>query len=48
MKIDRSTVFRNGWLNIEATYEATGWDVQYDKPAYYEDREATFTFTPKT
>lgn len=37
-------LFRNGWLDVEPIYEREGWRVVYDKPAYNEDYDATFTF----
>lgn len=39
--------FKNDWLNVESAYEAIGWTVDYDKPAYNETYPATFTFTAK-
>ena len=44
---ERQVVFDNKWLNIEEIYELAGWSVVYNKPAYNEDYEPTFTFTPK-
>lgn len=44
---NRQEVFDNHWLDVEEVYRANGWDVEYDKPAYNESYEATFTFTPK-
>jgi hypothetical protein len=35
----------NKWLNVEAAYEAVGWKVEYDKPAYNESYPAKFIFT---
>lgn len=40
----RHEIFARGWLNIEEAYRQTGWDVVYDRPAYNEDGQATFTF----
>lgn len=40
-------VFRTGWLDIEPSYRAVGWSVEYDKPAYNESYEASFTFRKK-
>lgn len=37
--------FTEGWLDIEELYRAAGWKVEYDRPAYNENYEATFTFT---
>ena len=41
---NRSEVFANGWLDVEDLYRKAGWIVEYDKPGYNEDYEATFTF----
>lgn len=35
------------WLNIETAYEAEGWEVSYDKPAYNENYRAKFEFLVK-
>ena len=43
----RAHVFSEGWLDIAEIYRANGWKVVYDRPAYNESYEATFTFTPK-
>lgn len=40
-------IFTQGWLNVEGAYEAEGWIVDYDKPAYCETYPATFTFKAK-
>jgi hypothetical protein len=37
-------IFDNGYLNIEESYKAAGWNVYYDKPGYNESYDATFTF----
>lgn len=44
---DRQTIFDKGWLNVEETYEAEGWDVEYDKPGYNESYGAFFIFTKR-
>jgi hypothetical protein len=36
--------FKSAWLNVEEAYEAIGWQVYYDKPAYNETYDATFVF----
>lgn len=41
------TVWDLGWLEIEDIYRKAGWVVIYDKPAYYENYDATFEFTKK-
>ena len=43
----RSHIFSQGWLNVEEAYRAQGWDVEYDKPAYNESYDASFTFKRK-
>lgn len=43
--ISRQTLFDKHWLDIEPTYRRAGWEVEYDKPAYYEDYEANFIFS---
>jgi hypothetical protein len=40
-------VYRRHWLDVEDAYREAGWDVDYDKPGYCEDYEATFTFRKK-
>jgi hypothetical protein len=45
--VTRAQIFERGWLNIEEIYSAAGWKVTYDKPAYNENHEASFTFVPK-
>lgn len=44
MGIDRHAVFANHYLDVEEVFREAGWRVEYDKPAYYENYEATFTF----
>ena len=45
--VSRGDVFANHWLDIEDTYRAEGWSVEYDKPAYNEDYPAYFVFKKK-
>lgn len=45
--IDRATVFREKWLDIEDIYRAEGWVVIYDKPHYSENYNAHFVFKQK-
>ncbi len=45
--LNRQRIFSEGWLNIEGVYEDAGWKVDYDKPGFNEDYEASFTFTKK-
>lgn len=34
--LQRHTIFDDSLLDVEETYRAQGWDVEYDKGAYYE------------
>jgi hypothetical protein len=43
--IAREKMFEEHWLDVEGIYEAAGWKVVYDSPAYCESYPATFTFT---
>lgn len=45
--VSRHEIFERGWLDIESHYRAAGWDVEYDKPAYYENYAACFKFFRK-
>ena len=45
MKIHRSVVFANNWMDVEEAYRQAGWLVEYDKPAYYENYKAYYMFT---
>lgn len=40
----RNYCYENRYLDIEEVYRNEGWSVEYDKPAYYETYEPTFTF----
>ena len=40
----RQKVFDRGWLDIEPLYRTQGWNVTFDKPAYCETYEASWTF----
>jgi hypothetical protein len=42
--LTRAFIFSKGYLNFEELYEAQGWKVVYDKPAYNESYKANFTF----
>jgi len=42
--IVESEVFNKKYLEVEEIFKSTGWIVVYDKPAYCEDYQATFTF----
>ena len=41
----RETIFDNGYLDVESTFEEAGWDVKFDKPGYCESYEAYFVFS---
>lgn len=45
--LNNAVIFSNGWLNIEEVYRDAGWSVVYDKPAYFENYRASFTFSRK-
>jgi hypothetical protein len=45
--VSRGDVFANHWLDIEDTYRAEGWSVEYDKPGYNESYDAYFVFKKK-
>ena len=42
-----SDVYKNKYLDFEPLFEAQGWDVKYDSPAYGESFRAHFIFTAK-
>jgi hypothetical protein len=44
VKAARQEIFNKGWLNVEETYRAVGWKVEYDKPGYNESYQASFKF----
>lgn len=44
----RERIYVERWVDVEPAYEAKGWRVDYDKPAYCESYPATFTFERKT
>lgn len=46
INVSRTQIFANKWLDFEPLFERAGWDIVYDKPAYCETYDATFTFTP--
>ena len=43
-EVNRQTIFKNSWLDIEPIYRRAGWLVKYDKPGYCENYLANFTF----
>jgi len=40
-------IYENKWMDFEEIYRKNGWIVTYDKPAYCESYDATFSFKPK-
>ncbi len=42
-----SEIYERHLLDVEPSYRAEGWEVEYDKPGYNETYEATFTFRKK-
>lgn len=42
--LTRESVFRNNYLDFESEYQAIGWKVTYNKPAYCETYEPYFIF----
>lgn len=42
---NREEIFKKNWLDVEQHYRRVGWNVVYDKPAYYECYDAFFTFS---
>ena len=44
LSITEQEVYNRHLLNVEESYRAEGWDVEYDRPAYNETYDATFTF----
>jgi len=40
-------IFDNHYLDVEGIFSNVGWKVTFDKPAYNETYEATFTFRIK-
>jgi hypothetical protein len=43
----RNSLFDRNYLDVEEAFEAAGWKVEYDKPGYCEEGEASFTFRAK-
>lgn len=44
---NRQDIFDKHWLDVEKIYQAAGWVVAYDKPAYCESYKAYFKFSRK-
>lgn len=38
-------IYGNHWLDVEDNYRSAGWKVEYDKPGFNEEHEATFEFS---
>ena len=45
MDMERGDIFDSHYLDVEDIYRSEGWNVEYDKPAYYETYSATFEFS---
>lgn len=45
--IDDKLIYENRWLDFEDMYRESGWNVVYNKPAYYETFSPSFMFTKK-
>ena len=45
MSITTAEVVQRHYLDVEGSYRAEGWDVEYNKPGYNEMYDATFRFT---
>lgn len=43
--MDAETIYKNSMLDFEAAYEASGWQVVYEKPAYNEPFAPYWVFT---
>ena len=46
-ELTRGDVYKNGWMDVEEDYREAGWEVEYDRPAYYENYDAGYIFTAK-
>lgn len=46
-RLTSAELFKNHYLDVEPSYRAAGWIVEYDKPAYCETYAANFTFRKK-
>jgi len=42
--VENSEIYRLGYLEIDDLYRREGWLVEYDKPAYNENYQASWTF----
>jgi hypothetical protein len=43
--LKESEILKNRLLDVEDVYRKAGWKVEYDKPGFNEDYDATFKFT---
>lgn len=46
--ITEQNIYDYGWLDFEDIFRNAGWNVQYDRPAYYETYKAYYMFTKKS
>lgn len=44
---DREKLFTDKMLDIESTYERSGWIVEYDSPGYNESYRPSWSFEPR-
>jgi hypothetical protein len=47
LNIPSADIFANKWLDVEILFKEAGWKVSYDKPAYCESYDASWTFQEK-
>lgn len=45
--IQKNEIFKNKWLDVEDLFRKSGWNVEYDSPAYCESYEPSFKFSKK-
>jgi hypothetical protein len=45
--LDREAIFKHDYLDFEPIFRQHGWEVEYNKPAYYETGSASYKFIPK-
>lgn len=44
-RLSPTMIYDNKWLDVEELFRKSGWEVDYDKPAYNETYEPTFKFS---
>jgi hypothetical protein len=44
LNVEERVIVDKGWLSVEEIYQAMGWEVRYDKPAYNESYPAYYIF----